>query len=68
MAKTTRPPKTFRVCLVNTQTLHARCGYGEGKTLEEAQQDALAQARQRDPKAYLSPGGYEVYFAGGINC
>lgn len=48
----------FKVELVNVQTIGARCGYGEGKTLEEAQQDALRRARERDPQAYLSEGGY----------
>ena len=60
--------KWFKVELVNYQTLHAMCGYGEGRTLEEAQQDALRLARQRDPDAYLSDGGRQVWFAGGVNC
>lgn len=64
----TQATKWFRVELVNVETLHARCGYGEGKTLEAAQEDALRRARERDPKAYLSAGGYHVYFRGGVNC
>lgn len=66
--KTSTTTRQFKVVLVNVQTIGARCGYGEGHTLEAAQNDALQQARRRDPHAYLSNGGYEVYFAGGINC
>lgn len=58
----------FRVELVNCQTVGARCGYGEGKTLAEAQESALRQAKERDPNAALSEGGYQVWFAGGVNC
>lgn len=57
----------YKVFIVNVQTVGAHAGYGWGKTLEEAQKDALEQARKTDPAAYLSPGGYQVYFAGGIN-
>lgn len=60
--------KWFRVELVNVQTIGARCGYGEGRTLEAAQEDALRKARERDPNAKLSEGGYQVWFAGGVNC
>lgn len=60
--------KSYRVQLVNCQTIGARCGYGEGKTLEEAQEDALRRARERDPNARLSECGYQVWFAGGVNC
>ena len=58
----------YKVELVNYQTLGAMAGYGYGKTLEEAQQDALRRAREFDPNAKLSPGGYQVWFAGGVNC
>lgn len=58
----------FRVELVNVQTVGASCGYGVGKTFEEAQQDALRQAKERDPQAYLGNGGYRVFFSGGVNC
>ena len=60
--------KWYRVELVNYQTMGARCGYGEGRSLEEAQLDALRRARQSDPDARLSGGGYQVWFAGGVNC
>ena len=60
--------KRFRVELVNVQTIMARCGYGEGKTLVEAQEDAIRKAREIDPDAYLSDCGDEVRFAGGIHC
>jgi hypothetical protein len=59
---------SFRVELVNVQTIGARCGYGVGATLEEAQADALRQAKERDPEAKLSENGYQVHFAGGVNC
>ena len=58
----------YRVYLVNYQTLHAKAGYGEGRTLEAAQQEALRKAREQDPNAYLTTSGYEVWFAGGVNC
>lgn len=58
----------YKVVLINLQTLGASCGYGEGKTLQEAQENALKLAKERDPKAYLSDSGYQVYFCGGINC
>lgn len=64
MAKT----RYFKVELVNVQTIGARCGYGEGKTLKEAQEAALKKAREQDPNAELSESGYQVYFAGGVNC
>jgi len=60
--------REFKVELVNSQTLGARCGYGWGRTLAEAQADAMRQARERDPKAMLSASGYQVWFAGGVNC
>lgn len=59
---------SYRVELVNMQTIGAHCGYGEGKTLIDAQNDALQKARERDPDAHLSDSGYRVFFAGGINC
>lgn len=59
--------KQFRVTLVNTQTIHANCGYGVGETLKKAQEDALRKAKERDPNARLGDGGYSVLFAGGIN-
>ena len=60
--------KWFKVELVNSQTIGAHCGYGEGPTIAIAQADALNQARQRDPKAKLNDSGTQVWFAGGINC
>ncbi len=65
---TTKAVKLYRVELINVQTVGARCGYGEGKTLSAAQTDALRRAQERDPNAKLSTSGYQVYFAGGINC
>lgn len=61
-------PRGYKVYLVNLQTLGSRAGHGWGKTLEQAQHDALEQARERDPNARLSPSGREVWFSGGINC
>lgn len=58
----------YRVQLVNYQTIGALCGYGEGKSLKDAQEDALRRARERDPDAKLSECGYQVWFAGGVNC
>ena len=65
---TMKKQKWFRVELVNVQTIGARCGYGEGQTLESAQADALRKAREQDKDARLSAGGYQVFFAGGVNC
>ena len=50
----------FKVPLVNDGSFGTRCGYGEGKTREEAVEDALRQARERDPNAYYEGG--EVHF------
>ena len=50
----------FKVPLVNDGSIGTRCGYGEGKTREEAVEDALRQARERDPNAYYEGG--EVHF------
>jgi hypothetical protein len=61
-------PTWFRVELVNVQTIMARCGYGEGRTLAQAQQDAMRKAQEQGQDAQLSDCGYEVRFAGGINC
>jgi hypothetical protein len=57
----------FRVPLINTQTIGAQCGWGEGRTLEQAQSDALRKARETDPAAQLSATGWQVHFAGGVN-
>lgn len=59
--------KRIRVYLVNYQTIGAMCGWGEGWTLEEATEKALAKARVFDANAYVVPGS-GVYFAGGVNC
>jgi hypothetical protein len=58
--------KLFKVYLVNSQTLGAMCGYGEGKTREEAIADALRKARETDPDARYEGG--QVWFRGGVNC
>jgi len=60
--------KVYRVALVNSQTIGARCGHGYGKTLAEAQQNALQLAREIDPNARLSSCGTQVWFAGGVHC
>jgi hypothetical protein len=62
----TAKPRYFKVYLRNLQTLGAMCGYGEGKTKEEAVQRALDMARQSDPNAKYD--GREVCFSGGANC
>jgi hypothetical protein len=60
----------FTVPIVNLQTLGAHCGTGRGKSLAEAQQDALRQAAIHysgcNPR--LSDSGYEVFVDVGINC
>lgn len=60
----------FRVELTNVQTVGARCGYGEGKTLKEAQEDAFRHLNTYYPgcDGWLSASGYQLYFNGGINC
>jgi hypothetical protein len=50
----------FKVPLVNDGSIGTRCGYGEGRTKEEAVEDALSKARERDPNAYYEGG--EVHF------
>lgn len=61
--RTARPIKVY---LVNVQTLGAMCGYGTGKTKDEAIADALKRARETDPQAWYANG--QVYFRGGVNC
>jgi len=60
-------PASYRVYLVNVQTVLARYGYGEGKTLEEAQRNAMQRVRDLGFSPMLSDCGHEVRFAGGIN-
>ena len=55
----------FKVRLVNLQTLGAACGYGEGKTHEEAKEAALRIARETDPDAFYEGGS--VCYRGGVN-
>jgi len=57
--------KFIKVYLVNVQTTGAMCGYGQGRTREEAIADALRKAREMDSNAYYEGG--VVCFAGGIN-
>ena len=57
-----------RVRLVNIQTLGARCGWGTGRTREQAIANALILARQDDPKAWYDKQSGVVTFRGGINC
>jgi hypothetical protein len=62
--------ESYRVEIINVQTIGARCGVGRGKTLAEAQRDAMEQANARysgcNPR--LSESGWEVYVDGGVNC
>lgn len=58
--------KLFKVYLVNVQTLGAMCGYGTGRTHEEAMENALKKAREADPGAWYEGG--QVLFRGGVNC
>ena len=50
----------YRIYLVNLRSLGTSCGYGEGPTRQEAIDNALEKARERDPEAYYSQG--QVYF------
>lgn len=58
---------SYKVFLVNIQTLEAHSGYGEGQTLEEAQAAALRLAREYDPQAQLAANGRHVWYRGGVN-
>ena len=60
--------EVVRVRLVNIQTLGAQCGWGEGRTREEAIAAALRLARRDDPAAAYDPQSGTVGFRGGINC
>lgn len=60
--------KVVRVYLCNVQTIGARCGYGEGRTHDEAIANALQLARRRDADAYYDKQSGTVCFAGGVNC
>lgn len=57
--------ESYKIPLVNLQTIGASCGYGEGNTRDEAIADALRQAREIDPNAFFEGGS--VCFAGGVN-
>ena len=58
----------IRVAIVNFQTLGAQCGYGVGRTHDEAVDDAMERALRDDPQAYYDPQTDSVRFAGGIHC
>lgn len=54
---------SYRVRLTNLNSVGTRCGFADGKTLEEAQRKAMELARQQNrPDPVLSPSGYEVLF------
>jgi hypothetical protein len=55
----------FKCNLVNMDALSQRCGFGEGKTWNEAQANALALALQRDPNAKID--GNSVSYSGGYS-
>ena len=57
-----------KVYLTNLQTLGAMCGYGIGRTREDAIASALRIARERDANAYYDAQSGSVCFGGGINC
>jgi hypothetical protein len=59
-------PRLVRVYLVNVDTLHAMCGWGEGKSEQQAVEAALRKARETDPAAWYQPG-VGVCFHGGAN-
>jgi len=65
-----RPTKErYRVNLVNLNSVGTRCGYGEGRTLKEAQQKAMRIALDHGhADAKLSPTGREVLFTGSVYC
>lgn len=59
--------ETHKVYLVNCQTIGASCGYGIGKTKEEAIADAIELAKHKgDPNPRYEGG--QVWFRGGVNC
>jgi len=66
----TATTQVTKVRIVNVQTIGARCGFGTGQTLAEAQADALRIANIYYPTGNprLSPDGWEVFVDGGINC
>lgn len=57
------PVKWVKVRLHNTMVNGQRCGYGIGHTQEEAIEDALNIARDRDPNARYNKQTNEVCFA-----
>lgn len=61
---------TFKVQLINVQTLGARCGYGEGDELDKAIENACEQIADIDPNPVVVRwnNGARVEFAGGVNC
>ena len=64
-----RRKEPYRVNLVNLNSVNTKCGYAEGKTLEEAQRKALQIALDRGIEdARLSSTGREVLFTGAVYC
>jgi hypothetical protein len=60
--------KNYRVEIVNVMITGQHCGAGQGKTLAEAQADAMRIAKSRYEDATLSPSGYQVYVSSGTRC
>jgi hypothetical protein len=58
----------IRVQLLNLNSLGTAAGWGEGKTLADAQSDALRKARSMDPDATLSDSGWQVLFRDRVIC
>lgn len=56
-------PVIHKVYLCNLQSIGTMCGYGQGKTREEAVEDAIRLARETDPDAFYEGG--VVCFRGG---
>ena len=52
----------YRIYLVNLRSLGTSCGYGEGPTRQEAINNALEKARERDPNAVYDESSNQVLF------
>lgn len=55
----------FKCHLINANAINQRCGYGEGKTWNEAVQNALKLALLQDKNAKIE--GNNVVFSAGYN-
>lgn len=61
--------KWVKVYLCNVSSIGTHCGYGEGRTREEAIKDALDRARREyGPNVMYNPQSGQVEFSAPVYC